>query len=119
MRSSTSSMPTEMRTRPSVMPIFCRSSGGTEAWVMGAGCEVGGSAPARPSPEPAPLPRAQHPLGGGKRAKLEGEHRPEAFHLLLRQLVLRVGLQAGVVDPLNLLVRLRERGGGPAVFTVR
>ena len=44
-RSSTSSIPTEMRTRPSVIPILLRCSAGTEAWVMLAGCEISVSTP--------------------------------------------------------------------------
>ena len=46
-RSSTSSMPAEMRTRPSVMPMAARRSGGTEACVIVAGCEIRLSTPPR------------------------------------------------------------------------
>ena len=40
-------MPTEMRTKPSVIPSFARCSGGTEACVMVAGCEIKVSTPPR------------------------------------------------------------------------
>src|SRR5256885_9432537 len=39
MRSSTSSIPTEIRTRPGVMPRRWRSATGTEACVIVSGCE--------------------------------------------------------------------------------
>src|ERR1043166_612989 len=47
MMSSTSSSPTEILTRPSETPIRCRSSGGMEACVMVAGCEMSVSTPPR------------------------------------------------------------------------
>src|SRR5205085_5752615 len=46
-RSSMSSMPAEMRTRPSVMPMAARRSAGTEACVMVAGWEMSVSTPPR------------------------------------------------------------------------
>src|SRR5262249_20850300 len=46
-RSSISSMPAEMRTRPSVIPISWRRSAGTEEWVIDAGCEMSVSTPPR------------------------------------------------------------------------
>ena len=42
-----SSMPAEMRTRPSVMPRAARRSAGTEACVIVAGCEMSVSTPPR------------------------------------------------------------------------
>src|SRR6476661_7394854 len=47
MRSSTFSMPTERRTSPSSMPRLARTSSGSEAWVMMAGCSIRLSTPPR------------------------------------------------------------------------
>src|SRR5687767_12185846 len=46
-RSSTSSMPTEILIKPSPMPSIARRSGGIEACVMIAGCEIRVSTPPR------------------------------------------------------------------------
>jgi len=46
-RSSTCSMPTENRTRPSVTPTASRTAFGTEAWVMLAGWQTSDSMPPR------------------------------------------------------------------------
>ena len=42
-----SSMPAEILTRPSVIPIAARRSAGTDAWVIVAGCEISDSTPPR------------------------------------------------------------------------
>ncbi len=38
-------MPTDSRMKPSVMPSLARFSGGTDAWVMIAGCSINDSTP--------------------------------------------------------------------------
>src|SRR5690349_9668671 len=48
-KSSRSSIPAEMRTRPGVMPRRLRVSMGTDAWVMVSGCEIRVSTPPRDS----------------------------------------------------------------------
>src|ERR1035438_1119568 len=48
--SSTSSIPTEIRTRPSVMPMALRPFAPSAAWVMVAGCEMSVSTGPRPPP---------------------------------------------------------------------
>src|SRR5450759_2847326 len=45
MRSSMSSMPTEIRTRPGVMPSRLRVSSGTDPCVIEIGCEINVSTP--------------------------------------------------------------------------
>ena len=44
-------MPTEIRTRPSVIPSLSRVSTGTDACVIVAGCEMSDSTPPRLSPK--------------------------------------------------------------------
>ncbi len=48
--SSTFSMPTEMRTMPSVIPIFLLPFSPKAPWVMVAGCEIKVSTPPSDSP---------------------------------------------------------------------
>ena len=92
-----SSIPAEIRTRPSVMPIAARRSGGTDACVIVAGCEMSVSTPPRLSASDiswTPLKRARRV----ERSHLEGQHAAEALHLARREFVLGVIGQPGVVD---------------------
>ena len=76
-----SSMPAEIRTRPSVMPSAARCSAGTDACVIVAGCEISVSTPPRLSASDisrTPFSSAPRRL---ERSELEREHAAEPAHL--------------------------------------
>ena len=76
-----SSMPTEIRTRPSVMPMAARRSAGTEACVIVAGCEMSVSTPPRLSASAISRTPFSTARARFERAQVEGEHAAEALHL--------------------------------------
>ena len=93
-----SSIPTEIRTRPSVMPMAARRSGGTEAWVIVAGCEISVSTPPEAFGERHEPDAVQHRARALERSHVEGQHAAEPLHLARGERVLRMVRQPGIVD---------------------
>ena len=89
------------------------SSAGTDAWVIVAGCEISVSTPPRLSASAMQPDGVQQPPRRLERSELERQHAAEAAHLALRQLVLRMGRQARVVDVPHLRVRGQELAPAP------
>ena len=107
-----------MRTRPSRDPDLLRSILGTAPWVIDAGCEISVSTPPRLSASAHSLEPSEESLRGGQRAELERDHAAEARHLPLRQRVLRVGFQPGVVHGRDLPPPVEPGGDRPAARVV-
>ena len=88
----------DRRTRLSSMPSPARTSAGTDACVMIAGCSIRLSTPPRLSAQRERSGSAR----GSRRARRapplthDGDHAAEAVHLPLRQRVLRMARQAGI-----------------------
>ena len=83
-----SSMPTEIRTRPSVMPSSARCSAGTEAWVIDAGCEIRVSTPPRLSASDITSTAVEESLGRGvarRASKVISAPKPRRLALLQRR----------------------------------
>ena len=96
-----SSIPADIRTRPSVMPSAARWLAGTDAWVMVAGWEIRVSTPPRLSARDIRRTPFEHPPGRFQGAELEGQHAAEPLHLAARQRVLGMVGQPGKVDALT------------------
>ncbi len=108
MMSSTFSIPTEMRTMPSVIPI-CSSALLAKSGV-GHGSGMGDESlhSAQRFSQGTYSHFFQQLLGIRKRSGFEGDHGAEAAHLLLRQFVLGMLWQSGIKNFLHFLVARQE-----------
>ena len=112
-----SSIPTEMRTMPSVIPIAFRPFSPSAACVMVAGCEISVSTPPNDSAREQTRNFLQHPIGILQRSGFEGDHRSEAAHLPFSQRMLRMIGKPGIENSSDLLV-FREKIGDDAAVAV-
>ena len=119
--SSPSSRPTEMRSRPGVMPIAACSSGVRLTWVLVAGVAHERLRAAERRGRAGDAQGVEHRPGGVDAAgEVDGEHRRQARQLARGQVVLRVvgqsgvvhGGDAGVVEPARRRGAARRRPGG-------
>ena len=89
-----SSMPAEMRTRPSVMPMAARRSGGTDAWVIVAGWEMRLSTPPRLSASASSRTLLSSRRAASSDPRSNESMPPKPFICRARQRVLRMRRQA-------------------------
>ena len=115
-RSSTSSMPTESRTR---LSGTSSAEPATEAWVIAAGCSISDSTPPSDSAR-VKISVAAQTRSAASRPPADGErhHAAEAAHLLGRDLVPGVRGQARVVHPLDRRVAGEQLGDPLGVVAV-
>ena len=98
-KSATSSIPTESRRSPSVIPRRSRSLSGIEPCVMRPGWQMSDSTPPRLSARLKYCKRlAKSSARFGRPFELEREHAAETAHLPLRKRVLGMGAQARIVN---------------------
>ena len=108
-KSSTSSMPTDRRSSPSVTPRRSRSCSGIDPCVMRAGMadQRFDAAQALGQAEVSSA-GLQNPARARRPFELERDHAAEAAHLALRELVLRMRAQARIVDARDVVARFQE-----------
>ena len=112
-RSSGCSRPTEHRTSPGPMPAASSSSGSSEAWVELAGLATSVSGPPNEGGHAGQLDRLDERAPGVEpTGEVEAEQRTAGRHLALRQLVLRVRFEPGIVHVGDGRVVLEEPGEG-------